>query len=179
MNAPDFGVCPSCSSQILVELYPSAFNKDQTNDIGKKITLDDDASCFYHPEKKADLVCDTCGRMICSLCEVAFQNKNICPSCLEKGKIKGKIKDMENYRFRYDELALMVALLPLFIFPPASLITAFIALYIGIKYRNKPSGITGGTGIRFKIARVTASLIIFGWVLLFFVLWNQITTVFL
>ena len=49
----------------------------------------------------------------CALCSIDFAGRHLCPACLESGKTKGKMADLENRRVLYDNIALAVSLLPL------------------------------------------------------------------
>jgi hypothetical protein len=86
--------------------------------------------------------------------------------CLEKGKTKRKIKNLENHRVCYDKIALFVALISmLFIWP--SLLSAPVVLFMVIRYWNAPLSIIPRTKIRFILAFGIACLQIGGWVLFF------------
>ena len=92
---------------------------------------------FYHPEKKAVLTCNYCGRFLCALCDVDFAGQHLCPPCIESGKKKKKIKNLENHRVLYDDVALAVAVLPLMLCYFVVL-TAPISLFIAFRYWNAP-----------------------------------------
>ena len=68
--------------------------------------VDGEASCFYHPAKKAVLPCESCGRFLCAVCDVEMNGQHLCPACLASGKKKGRLKQLENRRTLYDSLAL-------------------------------------------------------------------------
>jgi hypothetical protein len=88
------------------------------------------------------------------------------PMCLEKGKTKRKIKNLENHRVCYDKIALFVALISmLFIWP--TLISAPFVLFMVIRYWNAPRSIIPRTKIRFILAFGIACLQIVAWVLFF------------
>jgi hypothetical protein len=130
---------------------------------GEAVVVENEASCFYHPQKKAVLPCEGCGRFLCALCDCELHGQHFCPACLETGKKKGKIKRLENERVLYDDLALALAVLPLLIFY-FTLVTAPIALYIAIRYWNSPRSIVRRqTHWRFVIAIIFATLEIAGW----------------
>ena len=118
LNSPDMIPCPGCGTPTRTLIFPALFRESAPGTAGESLTADDDASCFYHPGKKAVIPCDVCGRFLCALCDVAFNDQHLCPSCLEKGKQKRKIKNLENHRILYDRLAFYLAIIPmLFIFP--------------------------------------------------------------
>src|SRR5262245_40567708 len=86
-----FYPCPSCGSKIHGIVFPS-FYEDSKSRTGQALLVDTDASCFYHPQKKAEVTCDYCGRFLCALCEVELDGRKLCPPCIESGKTKGRIK---------------------------------------------------------------------------------------
>jgi hypothetical protein len=142
--------CPTCNASIRADVYPALFRKLPSGHTGDLVQT----------EKEA------CGRFLCALCDVEFNNRHLCPMCLEKGKTKRKIKNLENHRVCYDKIALFVALISmLFIWP--TLISAPFVLFMVIRYWNAPRSIIPRTKIRFILAFGIACLQIVAWVLFF------------
>ncbi len=125
--------------------------------------MDDQASCFYHSQKKAVIPCDNCGRFLCALCDVELGGKHLCPACLETGKKKGRIIDLERHRVLYDAAALKLAIYPVLMFW-FTLFTAPIALYLAIRHWNSPGSIVGRTRIRSVLAIMLSGLQILAWI---------------
>jgi hypothetical protein len=165
-NQPDFAPCPACGLPLQTEVFPALFRKTSAGQSGQAVLVEGESSCFFHPQKKAVLPCDSCGRFLCALCDCPLQGRHFCPTCLEAGSTKGKIKSLENQRTLYDRIALTLAVLPLLFFY-ATLITAPMTLYIAIRYWKAPGSILRRTRIRFIIAVVFALLQISGWAILF------------
>ena len=168
-NQPDFAPCPACGVPLQVEIFPALFRSIAVGQRGEAIMIEGESSCFYHPQKKAAVPCDGCGRFLCALCDCAVDGRHFCPTCLETGKTKGKIKSLENQRTLYDSIALSLALFPLLIYY-FTLVTAPMALFVAIRYWNTPRSIVRRTRIRFVAAIVLALLQIAGWAFLFFAL---------
>jgi hypothetical protein len=145
-----------------IDVFPALFSPPARGQDGEKLLVDDQSSCFYHPEKKAVIHCASCGRFLCALCDIELNDQHLCPTCLETGKKKRKLVNLENHRVQYDGIALSVALLPLLIFY-VTCITAPIAIYIAIRYWRAPLSIVRRTRVRFVLAIVFASLQIVGW----------------
>ena len=164
-NRPGFADCPSCGSPTQVRTFP-AWERRQTAQTAEDVGLADEAGCFFHPGKKAVVACDSCGRYLCSLCDIDFNGGHLCASCLEAGKSKKKIKNLETHRVLYDNIALSVAFLPLFLFW-FTIITAPIAFYMSIRYWKKPTSIIPRTKVRLFAAMIISGLQIVGWVLVF------------
>jgi hypothetical protein len=158
--------CPTCRVALRADVYPAMFRPLNIGSAGERLMADKDASCFYHATKKAVVSCSTCGRFLCALCDVEFKDLHLCPQCLEKGRTKRKIKSLENTRTCYDTIALYLAFIPmLFVWP--TLLTAPIALFMGIRYWKTPTSIIPRTKIRFVVAILLAVTQIVGWVLFF------------
>jgi len=151
---------------IQVDVFPAFFRSIETGSAGERILIDGEASCFYHPQKRATLPCASCGRFLCALCDVDLNGQHICPVCLDAGQKKGKLAEIENKRTLYDSAALSLALLPLLMWV-VTIITAPAAIVMAIYAWNKPSSIVGRTRIRIYLAIFFGLLQITGWVLLF------------
>jgi hypothetical protein len=158
--------CPSCGVPIQIEAFPALFRKIATGESAQPVMLEGESSCFFHPEKKAVVPCAGCGRFLCALCDCQLGNDHFCPACLEAGKSRGKIKNLENERTRYDSIALGLTLFPLLIFY-FTLITAPMALFVAIRYWKAPRSIVHRTSFRFVLAIIIALLEIGGWVAVF------------
>jgi len=154
--------CPTCATRWQVEVFPALFRRVVPGRNGELLLSDGEASCFYHPNKKASMPCQNCGRFLCALCDCDLHGRHICPACLEAGKTRGKIKNLENQRILYDSIALSLALLPLLIFY-FTVITAPMALYVAIRYWSAPLSLLRRTKVRFVLAILIAGLQIIGW----------------
>ena len=161
-RAEGFRPCPSCAARIEGILFPAFFNDSSQSRSGQVLLIDTDASCFYHSQKKAEVACDYCGRFLCALCEVEMEGKRLCPPCIETGKIKGRIKSLENRRVLYDSIALSLSIIPLLIFY-LTFVTAPISLYVAIRYWNSPTSILHRGKWRMFLAVIFASTQIIGW----------------
>jgi hypothetical protein len=145
-----------------VDVFPAAFRELARGTAGESLLADDEASCFYHPKKKAVIPCEACGRFLCALCDIEFNGRHLCPSCLETGKRKHKIKNLEKHRTLYDSIALALAVYPMLFFWP-TLFTAPAACFVGVRYWNAPRSIISRSKVRFIAAFVLAGLQIAGW----------------
>lgn len=165
-NQPQMSPCPACGVPLQVEVFPALFRSREVGRTGETTLIEGESSCFYHPQKKAVLPCHGCGRFLCALCDCQLNGQHFCPTCLETGKIKGKIKSLENQRTLYDSIALSLAIYPLLIFY-FTLVTAPAALFVAIRYWNAPRSIVRRTKTRYVAAIVLASMQIAGWGVLF------------
>jgi len=106
---------------------------------------------------------------MCALCDLDLNGQHLCPACLETGKRKGKLKQLENRRVLYDSVALTLALWPLLIFY-LTILTAPITIYVVIRRWNAPTSVVGRTRWRMVLAAVIALAEIVGWCFVIFFL---------
>src|SRR5437667_2555281 len=163
LNQPDLTPCPACSVPLQVEIFPAFFRRTAARRDGEAVLVEGESTCFYHPQKKAVLPCEGCGRFLCALCDCELHGQHFCTVCLEIGRKKGKIKSLENQRTLYDSIALSLAILPLLIFY-LTFITAPAALFIALRYWNAPRSLVHRSRIRLVLAILIAGLQIVGWV---------------
>ena len=154
--------CPSCGTLIQAEVFPAFFRKTEQGKPGELLIMDDEASCFYHPDKQAVIPCDICGRFLCTLCDIDLDNQHLCASCLEAGQEKGKIRNLENHRTLYDSVAIHLAVLPM-LFWFITIITAPVAVYFSIRHWKTPSSIIRRSKIRLILALLIAGSQMVGW----------------
>jgi len=160
-NTADLVPCPSCHAPITINAFPALFRGLQTGKEGETL-IDDQASCYYHPQKKAVLPCDHCGRFLCALCDVELGGKHLCPACVETGKKKGRIVNLDRHRVLYDGVALRLALFPM-ITVWFTIVTAPVAIYLSIRHWNSPMSVIKRTKVRFVLAIVISGLQILAW----------------
>jgi hypothetical protein len=170
-NILDLSPCPSCRTPIKIDVFPALFYGLQQGKTGEAL-VDDQASCFYHPKKKAAIPCDHCGRFLCALCDVELNGKHLCPVCLERGRKKGKIVNLDRHRLLYDGIALRLALFPM-ITIWFTMVTAPIALYLAIRHWNSPMSIVRRSKIRFLLAMAISGLQILAWTVFIFYLLSR------
>jgi hypothetical protein len=165
-NQPELSPCPACGVPLQVEIFPALFRKIAPGQSGETVVVEGESSCFYHPQKKAVLPCDGCGRFLCALCDCQLNSQHFCPACLEAGRTKGKIKSLENQRTLYGSIALSLAFYPILIFY-FTIITAPMALFVAIRYWKSPPSLVNRSKTSFVIAIIFALLQIAGWGILF------------
>jgi len=165
-NGADYLACPSCLERVRVFAFP-ALRKTSPVSAALPAVETGEASCFYHPHKRAIVVCDHCGRFICGLCDVEIGESHRCPACLETGKRKRQLAEVENRRVLFDCLALTVAIVPILIWP-LTLLTAPASLFIVVRYWRQPLSILPRSRVRFVIAFIIGLAQVCGWVALFY-----------
>ena len=165
LNAAGFSACPECGSLLRADVFPALFKKAPAVAV-ENILADGQAGCFFHPQKKAVVPCESCGRFLCSLCDVEFGGRHVCPSCLEAGRNKRKIRNLETERVLHDSIALSIAILPLLMFF-VTIVTAPVCIYYSLRHWKSPMSILPRTKVRFVFAVLIAVLQLGGWSLFF------------
>lgn len=172
-NTFDLSECPSCKALIRVDVFP-AFLKEQKTDLAAGEELfDKESGCFFHPQKRAVTPCAICGRFLCSMCDIEFNGQHVCPVCIDTGKKKKKIVNLETHRTLYDNISLVLATVPLLLFY-VTIITAPMSLFVALKYWKAPSSIIPRTKVRFIFAIFFSVLQITGWIVLFVYLFKKV-----
>lgn len=153
--------CPSCRSPIAAMVFPALL---RAGGVLPEVAVEGtEATCFYHARKKAVVPCDQCGRFLCSLCQVELSGQNWCPSCIELHRSQGRLASLDHRRTMYDNMALLLAIGPLLIWP-LTFLSAPATLYLVIRYWRTPASLVPRTKVRFLIAGGIALLQIAGWI---------------
>ncbi len=165
-NLEELTPCPACGKPLQIAIFPALFRHMAAGRGGEAVVEEMESSCFYHPQKRAVLPCDGCGRFLCALCDCDFNGQHLCPPCLETGKAKGKIQNLQNHRTLYDSVALTLAIAPAITFVGAcfSIITSPLALFIALRHWNTPTSIVRTTKTRHVLAIIFATLTLLGWI---------------
>lgn len=163
----EHGTCLRCQQPFEFVGFP-ALTMERTVVKAAAASLEAGASCFFHDENAAVETCGHCGRFLCAVCAVDLGEGVTCPTCIaQKRKAAPEAVDS---RLLYDHLAMTVAGLPL-LFWPITLVTAPVALGLGIVGWRMPLSLTGGSRARLVIAMVLAAIEIVGWVVILGSLW--------
>src|SRR5687767_9158321 len=81
INADELLPCPSCATGVRTHLFPAFFREAAKGTSGEAVGGESEAGCFYHAEKRASVVCGSCGRYLCALCDMELDGAHYCPSC--------------------------------------------------------------------------------------------------
>jgi len=164
--------CPRCKRTLAIYAYPALYEKKEIHSAAKTASLDD-ATCYYHPKKKAEEVCDNCGRFLCGLCVLPLGKQNLCSVCLEVQRSKSDENfELQPLQMRKDKLAVALVILPL-LFWPLTLISAPTAIVIVIQNWNKKFFFARNSRLSFSFAFIFALLQCAGWLIFFFTLFNK------
>jgi hypothetical protein len=173
-NGPGLIPCPVCGKLLHLEIFPALYRRIAPGRAGEAVVEEVEASCFYHPQKKAVLPCESCGRFVCALCDCVLHGQHLCPACLESGRNKGKIKSLENRRVLHDSMALgfaVISMIPYFFW-----FAAPAAIYISIRRWNAPNSIVPRGKFRYVLAIIISVLVLLGWTAAFYGIFHNVRT---
>lgn len=170
LDSPRDAAFCSCSAWEL-EIFPAALERPEA--ARTESALSGESTCFFHPKKKAAVVCDDCGRFLCELCRIELSDRNLCPSCLQRQQEGGAEQDLENKRMLYGDIALSLAFFPILLFGFPTVVTAPLALILSIYYWNRPGSLVHNTRGRLIAAMVISSLTIVVWLALAIWVWGR------
>jgi hypothetical protein len=141
IEARDFRPCHYCGSETMALVFPAMFASTAMPTAAEMTAGAGEATCFYHSTKRAAVPCSQCGRFLCALCNVDLSGVAWCPECLEAGRTRKRLVNLENQRTLYDSIALALSIWPFFLFFYPSLIAAPASIFVSIFHWNRPTSI--------------------------------------
>jgi len=150
-DRPEVAVsCPNCHEELWAQTFPAIARARPEVRSGEH-AMEGEAVCFFHPEKRAALACERCGRFVCELCDMPLGTRHLCPACLGSGLESEKLPELVNRRVVWSKLSFFVGALPLllFFFWPIFVVSGPAAIGFGIYSWNKPGSLVTGKG-RFR-----------------------------
>jgi len=103
--------------------------------------------CFFHPSNRAARPCDSCGRFLCSICDLPVGSRHLCPVCLSKGLGKEKLPELIPRRMLWSRTALWLGVLPLLlsiVIWPFLIVSGGAAVIIALAGWNRPGSLVRG-----------------------------------
>ena len=176
VNTGEPVACPGCHAPLLAQVFPALFRPVAAGKAAENILSDEEASCFYHPAKKAVVPCGRCGRFLCTLCDIDLGgNQHFCPGCVATARQNNETNPQAvalpvQRRMNHDQLALFLAAAPLALVFTVyfTLFTAPAALFLAIRYWNEPRrALVPRSRARVVAAALIALLEIGAWVAAF------------
>jgi len=171
-GAPIEWECRWCGSPARVEVFPALLRGPAAGRAAEKLLIPEQSGCYYHPDKEATAVCDSCGRFLCNLCEIELSGRRLCSGCIESAVDKDKSERLRQSRVYYDNVALAFALYPM-ILVWVTIFTAPIAIYVALRYSRRQLSILPRWRWRFLLAIALAGLQLAGWVVLISFLFTE------
>jgi len=167
--------CSDCGSQLRADVYPALFRDSGRGVRAMTSVLEEETRCFYHTGKRAVVPCDFCGRFLCALCDIHFDERHLCPACMQTGAESKQLGNLENQRMLYDKIAMYLALIPFtLVFWFAAFVTAPAAIFVVLRYWKEPNSLIAGSRVRNIVALLLAGIQVVGiGVLIYNIVQNQ------
>jgi hypothetical protein len=127
--------------------------------------VEGESGCFYHPQKRAVVPCDLCGRFLCAVCDLEFGGQHMCPQCLDSGAKRGRLQSLERQRTRWDQIVVSTLFVPLifcWVFLP---LTCLAALVMIVWKWNAPPSLVSNTRLFLILGAALAVLELAGGVI--------------
>lgn len=128
--------CPACGAMAEWTLFPALWRAAPAP-LSAPVAAVEAATCFHHPARPAERICDACGRFLCGLCGVDYHGEHLCPACIAAGASARELRGRRHVR--HDRIALHLALLSLLMFPLAVFVLPTV-LYLAFRHGLKPTG---------------------------------------
>lgn len=161
LNPPSFTRCAICGKRSASWVFP-AYYRAEIEGQAAPAREASQASCFFHPDKAAELACDGCGRFLCKVCDIHIGNSHLCTSCLQNGKSNVAATKLDNERVLHDSITLSLAAFAPIVFWPVVPFTAPYALYRAIRHYHTPSSIVRRNKWRLIVAMLLSTVQIIG-----------------
>ncbi len=134
--------CAHCGTVSALEIFPTFGRGLEAGRTGARSTADE-ATCFFHTDKRAEAACDECGRYVCALCEIRVGKRHLCPGCFSgTARGPGGASPTERHRVIRGRLALWIAVGSFFL-GPLCLLGGPLAVYFAIRGLRGPGSVTG------------------------------------
>ncbi len=152
--------CTNCNSKLESLTFVAATPPTANESV---LAAGGGADCFFCPEQPATDSCQSCGRFVCTRCEVDWGGKKTCLTCLHAGREVRQDDRFLTKRTLWDNLALNLIIWPPIIVPfyglMFSLLASPAAIFIIIKNWNTSRGIVPRGRAR-QIATLTISTLL-------------------
>src|SRR4051812_25001364 len=109
------GYCRQCGTDFEFAGFPVLNAAKRDRIAPKAVLVAEHATCFFHGENQAESICDSCGRFLCLVCGVDFNQQKLCPPCIASAQ--NTQDGALAHRSVFGSFALMLVLAPLAIFP--------------------------------------------------------------
>lgn len=153
--------CPSCRTSLRGEVFRAWWTPPKP-EAKLDRALEGEAVCYFHPSNRAALTCDSCGRFICSICDLPVGTRHLCPVCLSKGVGQEKLTEIVPKRLLWARFSLSLGFWPLPLFIVlwwAYAITGGTAVIAGIISFFKPGSLVRGRQRAFAVFGILFGLV--------------------
>jgi len=155
-NLGEFTECPNCRAPTRTLVFPALARDAHSNQPVPRAEAE--AGCFFHSQWRAENLCNSCGRFLCSLCTVSFGDQRLCPDCIRRKREESTEAQFRDQAILFDNWALLILIVPILclIYIYFGLIFSVLATaFIIIGWRRQQTVVPRGR-YRFVLAAVLA-----------------------
>jgi hypothetical protein len=165
-SAEEFVPCGYCSSEITATKFPA--NLRVSSDTPAEPVRNEDSPCFFHAENRAATVCDSCGRFLCTVCQVQTGSEVCCPDCIAKNRNEPSAPQFFDQTVLFDNIAVLLTFLSLLtgFYLVGGLLVALVSTGLIIYGWGRQRTIVKRSRLRFIFAAFLAAVQGIGWVAL-------------
>ncbi len=161
--------CDRCSAVMTVDIFPAAFRATENGSDGSVLIDSENAGCYIHEERPAVASCGSCGKFLCSLCDVALLDDHYCTNCLEALQADpGKGAQLRSEYRRWEVLAAWLSLPALLFMPFLFVFFSPAALVLAVMGWHAPRGPVGRPRLLAGLL-IVAHLLLIGLMIAFFI----------
>ncbi|VGO14334.1 hypothetical protein PDESU_02893 [Pontiella desulfatans] len=153
--------CDVCKTKLTIHALPALYRPIGKSAEALEARLSE-AVCFHHADKKAEQVCDDCGRFLCGLCSLPIGEETLCASCLGLRRKSEGMHALKPKQMRFDKLAMMlsvasvVIMLPMWFTVVVPMGVALAGIYVAIRYWKRKPELAAGFRARMVVAILLA-----------------------
>jgi hypothetical protein len=158
--------CPACRAEVTAVVWPAADRDPGRRAASTAAVGAGEAACFSCPERAATGVCAGCGCFTCPACEAEWFGESLCLTCLHaRRELEGAPRFVHRILV-YDNIALMLLVLPVLCVPFYGILFAFLAspvvLFLVLRHRHASRGLPPRGPFRLILAGGLAVLLMLG-----------------
>lgn len=147
LSPTEESACPGCGVRLRGRVFPVWSRPALGSAATSERAFEGEAVCFFHPTNRASRPCDSCGRFVCTICDLQVGARHLCPTCLSSGLGKRKLPEVVTHRFLWARAAFLLGLAPIVlgIFMWVFMaITGCVAIALAAISWNRPGSLVRG-----------------------------------
>jgi len=171
-NLQEFTACPNCHSPTRTLVFPAIART--ASGARPEARTETEAGCFFHAKSRAENVCSSCGRFLCSLCTVGLGSNKLCPDCIYRKRRQSTEPEFRDQAILFDNIALLLLIVPVLclVYIYLGIIFSTLALAIVIIGWRLQRTVVPRAKYRFVLAAALALIEGVGWIaLVWLVVW--------
>jgi len=162
LDETGFVTCPVCSASLRFTVFPRLEGAFAGAGQGQ-MPGEDDATCTFYPELRAETICEECGCFLSTKAAVDWAGRSYCMPCLHHLREGTRSVDFQARTVLPENRALALTWFLL----PVSFLTAPIALFLLFRHRKASRSFVPRGRVGWWFALVSALLVTVCWTVLF------------